>query len=255
MPDTTDHSYAFYARWIIITFTKTFENNSRQDDLIKKLTSSEELSGLFNLAIHFLKQLKKKKGFIVNVEETRKLYARNSSSSSAFISDCIEINPQGFEEKEEIWTVYQDYCIKTSSLIDTDKKFWSDLKNNFKHQIEERRGSALEGERKRIIQGINIKDLNEVYKTLDISDKDQRFSVVDQDVLDFFPLYQTKNINILNRKKKADMLDISGCFYLLNPNGFFHGKCFVCGSSANQITAFSESESEKLFFCEKCLIF
>lgn len=51
LPSSRDRSYAFYRRWLIIPFEKTFDGTNADKSLKRKLKSSEELSGILNLAI------------------------------------------------------------------------------------------------------------------------------------------------------------------------------------------------------------
>jgi putative DNA primase/helicase len=69
-PETDDTTYAFYRRWLIIPFDRTFVNtsdpndpNKKDPDLIKKLTTAEEMSGALNLRLRYLHVLIKENGF------------------------------------------------------------------------------------------------------------------------------------------------------------------------------------------------
>ena len=59
IPDSDDKSYAYYKKWLILSFDKVFRGTAKDTDLINKLTMSNELSGLLNLALIALRQLKK----------------------------------------------------------------------------------------------------------------------------------------------------------------------------------------------------
>lgn len=48
IPETRDDTDAFFLRWLILTFPNTFSGDSDRKRLIDKLTTPEELSGLFN---------------------------------------------------------------------------------------------------------------------------------------------------------------------------------------------------------------
>ena len=52
-----------YKMWLILAFEKTFPVATKDTDLIHKLTTPEELSGLLSLALVGLKQLDKEGGF------------------------------------------------------------------------------------------------------------------------------------------------------------------------------------------------
>ncbi len=62
IPDSDDKSQAYYKRWLILSFDKVFHGAIKDTDLIHKLTTPDELSGLLNLALIALRQLRKDGG-------------------------------------------------------------------------------------------------------------------------------------------------------------------------------------------------
>ena len=60
IPDSYDKSYAYLKRWLILSFDKVFHGITKDTNLINKLTTPEELSGMLNLALIALRQLKKR---------------------------------------------------------------------------------------------------------------------------------------------------------------------------------------------------
>src|SRR5262249_28042728 len=80
IPESDDKSVAFYRRWKIFHFDKQFIGGKEDPELIKKLTTPQELSGLLNLALKGLKELLDNGGFHdASVEETRKDYERHTN--------------------------------------------------------------------------------------------------------------------------------------------------------------------------------
>lgn len=63
MIQTSDQTNAFYRRLIIISFPNTFEEDKQDPDLINKLTTQSELSGIFNLLMYYLRLIIKITGF------------------------------------------------------------------------------------------------------------------------------------------------------------------------------------------------
>jgi phage/plasmid-associated DNA primase len=90
IPDTEDRTFAYYKRWIILKFEKVFREN-KDTNLIDKLTTPEELSGLLNLALIALKHLQKEEGFRdISIEETIKQYNKNTDTTTTFLEErCI----------------------------------------------------------------------------------------------------------------------------------------------------------------------
>ena len=91
IPDSDDKSHAYFKRWLILCFAKVFHGITKDTSLINKLTTSEELSGLLNLAIIALRQLKRDGGFRdISIEKVRKEYGYNANTVKAFLDDrCI----------------------------------------------------------------------------------------------------------------------------------------------------------------------
>ena len=86
IPDSDDTSHAYYKRWLILPFEKSFTEGTKDIDLIHKLTTPEELSGLLNLALVGLKQLEKDGGFRdIPVEDVKRDYERKSNTVKAFL--------------------------------------------------------------------------------------------------------------------------------------------------------------------------
>jgi len=112
IPETSDDSDAFFRRWILINFPNKFEGDEADTDLLEKITTAEELSGIFNWALIGLRRLIKRGGFEhIETEKVSEQYRRMSSSLLAFVEDCVEV--AGGEEwvsKEEFYNAYIGYC-------------------------------------------------------------------------------------------------------------------------------------------------
>ena len=64
IPESDDQTYAYFKRWIILIFDRIFLGEEKDNNLIERLNTDKEISGLLNLAIIALKQLIKDNGFI-----------------------------------------------------------------------------------------------------------------------------------------------------------------------------------------------
>jgi P4 family phage/plasmid primase-like protien len=90
---TDDMSYAYYRRWIILIFDRIFDGENQDPDLINKLTTEEELSGLLNLLLKGLRKLIKEGGFKdISVEQIRQQCEHSSSIVKEFIDEQYVIN-------------------------------------------------------------------------------------------------------------------------------------------------------------------
>ena len=113
IPDSDDKSHAYFKRWLILCFAKVFHGITKDTSLINKLTTSEELSGLLNLAIIALRQLKRDGGFRdISVEKVRKEYEYNANTVKAFLDDRCSID-----------LTLPEYCIPTVYLYNEYENF------------------------------------------------------------------------------------------------------------------------------------
>jgi putative DNA primase/helicase len=120
LPKTSDNSQAFFRRPIIFEFNKTFnnENGKKDPDLIKKLTESEELSGLLNKAIEGLNRLNEKKAFTIQPSSTDTEELWTKDTIQEFASEYLE---SGSKEDvlpfEQVYFKYLDF-LKTKNACD-----------------------------------------------------------------------------------------------------------------------------------------
>jgi P4 family phage/plasmid primase-like protien len=114
IPDSDDKSYAYFKRWLILSFDRVFQGITKDTNLINKLTTPEELSGLLNLALIALRQLKKDGGFRdISVEKVRKEYEYNSNTVKAFLDDKCVIDltsPEFWIPTVYLYNEYENFC-------------------------------------------------------------------------------------------------------------------------------------------------
>ena len=117
LPETYDYSDAFFSRMIQITFLNKYlpKGNKKINDknifvrdtkITEKLTTPEELSGIFNFALEGLERLKENHNFSddMTTEEKRTMYLRKTNPIHAFIEDEIEI-------------IGEDWCITVDDFF------------------------------------------------------------------------------------------------------------------------------------------
>jgi phage/plasmid-associated DNA primase len=93
IPYSDDTGHAYYKRWLILHFERSFREGAKDINLIHKLTTDNELSGLLNLALVGLKQLEKDWSFRdISVEDVKRDYERKSNIVKAFLQDKCSIN-------------------------------------------------------------------------------------------------------------------------------------------------------------------
>lgn len=143
IPIIDDDSDGLWRRWIFIRFDKNFlspkdyeqrkqnkklhKNHALADSkLSDKLTTPEELSGVLNWAIEGFIRLMKNKDFSYtkNLEETRKIMKKYSSSVLGFSHDCLkQINSvDQYEVLSDVYSSYVEYCFSRKKRISPESE-------------------------------------------------------------------------------------------------------------------------------------
>ena len=119
LPEAHDDSDAYFRRWIFITFPNKFEGRTADKSLLEKLTTEEELSGLFNWGLEGLERLLENGDFTntVTTDEMRETYQRLASPIKAFMDDCIVVSPEDYIQKDDLYIAFCEYCKQNSLPI------------------------------------------------------------------------------------------------------------------------------------------
>ncbi len=155
IPMSYDESDAFFRRWVILNFPNTFDEQ-QGNGLLERLTTPEELSGLLNIAVKGLKRLLENRKFSnqKTTDEVREQYVRMSDSIQAFVWDCIEISPDKFIPKKELFIAYAGYCRTKNIPIFSEKTFF--MRFSILTRVEEYQ-PKVDGRQVRAFKGIVFK--------------------------------------------------------------------------------------------------
>jgi P4 family phage/plasmid primase-like protien len=125
LPMVYDMSRGFWDRWVLLEFPYTFvsqeeidqnPNNKylrlRDENIIEKITTDEELSGLLNKFLDGLSDLTSKGKFSLTkgTEEIKNFWIKKSNSFISFCLDHIEEDYSGSISKGMLRKLYSDYC-------------------------------------------------------------------------------------------------------------------------------------------------
>lgn len=129
LPFIKDSTPGFWSRWILFEFPYRFVPKSEYDKLsekereeqkiklmdpnqINKISSENELSGLFNKALEGLDKLKKNKEFSYSkgTEEIKLFWMRKANSFHAFCIDHLEEEYDGKLSKKDVRKAFMNYC-------------------------------------------------------------------------------------------------------------------------------------------------
>jgi len=111
-----DKSYAFFQRWIIFVYPETFELGNPKTDIniLDKLTTKKEMSGLFNWAVEGLLRLLKNKKFSYTEteEEAGERYELLAKPDMRFILERLEFVEGHILTKNEVYDKYEEWARK-----------------------------------------------------------------------------------------------------------------------------------------------
>jgi phage/plasmid-associated DNA primase len=107
IPELPDNTYATWRRLILLEFENVFAEN-KDTNLINKLKTEEEMSGLLNVALIALKRLIKNNEFdyTKDIETVRKVYELNSNIMAKFVQEGLEALGPNSKEYEVCRDVY-----------------------------------------------------------------------------------------------------------------------------------------------------
>jgi P4 family phage/plasmid primase-like protien len=114
IPASRDRTHAFYRRWLIIPFTRTFDgvagNPTPDRGLRDKLKA--ELPGIFNRALRGLERLATNDAFTQSksVAEAKKAYIRSNDNLRVFAEECLLANSNSTITKKEFYEIYEHWC-------------------------------------------------------------------------------------------------------------------------------------------------
>jgi putative DNA primase/helicase len=120
IPDVKDFDDdAYFNRWMVIRFEQTIEN--KIPNFIKTLTTEEERSGLFNLAMRGLDRLLEQGKFSYGKDamDTKREMMRSGSSIAMFAAEAISQDLGAEMTKEDLYGAYMNFCAENELSAET----------------------------------------------------------------------------------------------------------------------------------------
>lgn len=182
IPLSSDQSFAFFNRWIVIDFNMKFVSENemkaakakldsgeitrkefgtyklRDSAIIERICTQQELDGLLKWALDGLDRLIEQGEFSNNktTEQTKLTWIRKSDSFMAFCMDCLDQDYDAVITKQDLAKNYSQYC-KLNGLKSRDSRW-------IKRILEGNYGASsahimYENEKKHVWQGIKLKDI------------------------------------------------------------------------------------------------
>jgi putative DNA primase/helicase len=161
VPYSSDQTNAWFRRNIIIATPNTFDVNAdplqgiKKMDInqLSKLTTDEELSGIFNMLMKHLRRVLKNKEIYVSansIEERRTKYLLAADPLTAFVETCIEQTPEHIRNtiKDAMYIAYSEFCTKNTVGAMTKEAFGRAMTKRFHWTTEPQRIKLLDGNEK-----------------------------------------------------------------------------------------------------------
>lgn len=220
LPRVYDMSEGFWDRWDLFEFPYRFvsqdEYNSSTEDksrlkiintnIIEKLTTKDELSGLLNEALNGLQRILKQKNFSNSkgTKDVKDFWIRKADSFMAFCMDCVEEDEDGTVSKKEMRSQYHKYCKKFRLRGTGDKSIKVTLEDQY--GVMEGFKSIVEfGAQEYIWEGIKL-NLNKMNK---ISEKVCKIDKKEDNMQDMhLPEESHRNKNTIGCPEKVHKIHI-----------------------------------------------
>ncbi len=173
-PRVYDHSHGFWRRCVILEFPYRFVKESEyksikdksniklaDTEIIDKLITKEELSGLLNKCLDGLDRILENKQFSYtqSTADVKDFWIRKSDSFTAFCFDKLEEDIDGVVSKKELRKVFSQYCRghKIKGASDKNIKF---VLEDLYGVIESRKSIGGSVDRDWVWEGIRLKNVN-----------------------------------------------------------------------------------------------
>jgi DNA primase catalytic core len=112
-PNIPGDDLAYYRRWVMLEFPNHFVegSNNTDKDIVEKITTEEEKSGIVNIALIALDELMErgKYSYDLNSEQTHKLYRLNSDPIAAFADERVVYSDDNCP-KSTMFEHYATWC-------------------------------------------------------------------------------------------------------------------------------------------------
>jgi P4 family phage/plasmid primase-like protien len=170
LPMVYDNSKGFWDRWVVLEFPHTFVTQSeldsskdksmlklRDESIIEKITTKEEMSGLLNLFLDGLDRILRKRNFssTTGSDEVKQFWIRKSNSVMAFCLSEVEEDYEAFVSKKQFRLNYSRYCRLHKVSPKSDVVIKRTLQDMF--GVSEERKDIFGGSYTPVWEGIKLK--------------------------------------------------------------------------------------------------
>jgi putative DNA primase/helicase len=131
LPSLPEDNLAIWRRLMLIDFPNQFTGTDADKNLLAKLTTEEELSGLLNLALQHLKDVQTKGEFSYfrTIDEVRREYLLKTDPALVFIKErCNEVS-DSYISKEDMYQAFVSFCQELKRPAPGKNQFGARLKS------------------------------------------------------------------------------------------------------------------------------
>lgn len=146
LPDSTDLTYGYFRKIILIPFKKTVSKEEIDVDLINKL--EKELSGIFHWAVEGLKRLRANNYQFTTCqacEDALEAYKQTLNPVASFFEETFKVEEGSSIRKSEIYLAYIKYCNDNACELLQCQRFWKCLKSHFADKSYSFRSKKIKG--------------------------------------------------------------------------------------------------------------
>jgi putative DNA primase/helicase len=158
IPLSEEDTDADHRRRVIISFPNQFEGSKADPELLDKLTTKEELSGIFNATMIALRRIMKNKAVFVSqktIAERREKYELLANPIGKFVGDYVEFDYNGdaLVPKEDLYKEFVLWCKKHGLPVEQYDTFCKIVKTRYGYQD----GRESSGRRRRGWIGVRLR--------------------------------------------------------------------------------------------------
>jgi len=155
LPTTPDETRAFYKRTIYLKFNVVIPVEEQDEELKNKLTTPEELSGIFNWALEGLRRAMERHRLDEpsTIDERRIEYRRLSDPVEAFANDMLLEEADEYEIKAFVYKIAAQFCRDNGFPPPSDAVFFKELKKHIYYQTGSR---TINKKRVKVLLGVKL---------------------------------------------------------------------------------------------------
>jgi putative DNA primase/helicase len=134
IPQIDDRTDAFLRRLIIINFTQQFFGSKEDINLFDKLTTREELSGLFHVLLNRLPRVLEdgvRKTTNEVMERTNDKYMRGANPVGYFVEKVVVADAASKVRKLDMYESHQNFCSENGLPLESEQSFSRKLTKDF----------------------------------------------------------------------------------------------------------------------------